>query len=125
MATSSSVSSITWGGTSFPAVGSASVSITKPPMETTEIGSAVQSYIAGITGGTASLDVFFDGGTAIHETMTTDMLAGTSKAFALVLSGSTTVSGTAFVSKFDPTASAMNVTRASIELTFTGAITIA
>jgi hypothetical protein len=125
MAQSSQVASLSYGGTTIAAVGTASISLARPAMETTEIGSAVQSYIAGIYGGTASLDIFYDQNSTGHTALESAFTGGTSASLVLTVVTSQTLTANAYVTKFDINAQAGSVTRASIEFQLTGAITFA
>ena len=126
MAISGALSSVTWGGTNVPAIGSASVQITRPTQQITGIGDTVDTFIAGVMGGTASLDIFFDEASAGHLTMTTNVgTAAAAAAVVLTLTSGTTVAGNAYVTGYDITATAGQVVRASINLQFTGAIVVA
>ena len=126
MALNSALSSFSFAGTTVAAVGTASVSTSRPAQLITGIGDTVDTFIAGVMGGTASLDIFFDEASAAHLTMTTNVgTAAAAAAVVLTLTSGTTVTGTAYVTGYDITATAGQVVRASINLQFTGAITVA
>jgi hypothetical protein len=77
-------------------------------------------------GGTASLDLFFDESSTNHLALCTNVgTAAAAQATVLTLTSGTTVTGTAYVTGYDITATAGQVVRASINLQFTGAITVA
>ena len=126
MALNSALSSFSFAGTTVAAVGTASVSTSRPAQLITGIGDTVDTFIAGVMGGTASLDIFFDEASAAHLTMTTNVgTAAAAAAVVLTLTSGTTVAGNAYVTGYDITATAGQVVRASINLQFTGAITVA
>ena len=126
MALNAALSSISYGGTTIASVGSASISLNRPSLDITPIGSAVNTYIAGVQGATATLDIFYDQAAAGHTALET-AINGASAAAAVVLTLDTgqTYTGNAFVTSFEITAQAGSVVRASVGLQFTGAITIA
>ena len=126
MALNAALSSISYGGTTIASVGSASISLNRPPLDITPIGSAVNTYIAGVQGATATLDIFYDQAAAAHTTLE-GAINGASAAAQVVLTLDTnqTYTGNAFVTSFEITAQAGSVVRASVGLQFTGAITIA
>jgi len=126
MALSSALSSFSFAGTTVAAVGTASVSTSRPAQIITGIGDTVDTFIAGVMGGTASLDIFFDETSANHLALCTNVgTALAAQATVLTLTSGTTVTGTAYVTGYDITATAGQVVRASINLQFTGAITVA
>ena len=126
MALNSALSSFSFAGTTVAAVGTASVSTSRPAQLITGIGDTVDTFIAGVMGGTASLDIFFDEASAGHLTMTTNVgTAAAAAAVVLTLTSGTTVAGNAYVTGYDITATAGQVVRASINLQFTGAIVVA
>ena len=126
MALNAALSSISYGGTTIASVGSAGISLNRPSLDITPIGSAVNTYIAGVQGATATLDIFYDQAAAGHTALE-NAINGASAAAAVVLTLDTgqTYSGSAFVTSFEITAQAGSVVRASVGLQFTGAITIA
>ena len=126
MALNSALSSFSFAGTTVAAVGTASVSTSRPAQLITGIGDTVDTFIAGVMGGTASLDIFFDEASAQHLAMCTNVgTAAAAAAVVLTLTSGTTVAGNAYVTGYDITATAGQVVRASINLQFTGAITVA
>lgn len=126
MALNSALSSFSFAGTTVAAVGTASVSTSRPAQIITGIGDTVDTFIAGVMGGTASLDLFFDESSTNHLALCTNVgTAAAAQATVLTLTTGTTVTGTAYVTGYDITATAGQVVRASINLQFTGAITVA
>jgi len=126
MALNSALSSFQFAGTTVAAVGTASVSTSRPAQIITGIGDTVDTFIAGVMGGTASLDIFFDESSTNHLALCTNVgTAAAAQATVLTLTSGTTVTGTAYVTGYDITATAGQVVRASINLQFTGAITVA
>jgi hypothetical protein len=126
MALNSALSSFSFAGTTVAAVGTASVSTSRPAQIITGIGDTVDTFIAGVMGGTASLDLFFDETSTNHLALCTNVgTALAAQTTVLTLTSGTTVTGTAYVTGYDITATAGQVVRASINLQFTGAITVA
>jgi hypothetical protein len=128
MAINAALSAFSYAGATVAAVGNVSVNMTRSALETTEIGSAAQSYIAGVGGATASLELFVDMDVAEHKKMI-HALNTASAAVAVVFTlepavgtGSvSSISGTAFVTSFKIDAGAGSVLKASVELQFTTA----
>jgi len=126
MALNSALSSFSFAGTTVAAVGTASVSTSRPAQIITGIGDTVDTFIAGVMGGTASLDIFFDESSNQHLALCTNVgSAQGAQTTVLTLTSGTTVTGNAYVTGYDITATAGQVVRASINLQFTGAITVA
>jgi hypothetical protein len=120
MAINAALSSLTWKTVTVPAVGSASVSINRPALDITPIGTPTQQYIAGVAGATATLDLFFDEGDAPHFTMLTDINTATAAgALVLTLEDGTTITGNAFVTSYEVTAQAQSVVRATVGFQYT------
>jgi hypothetical protein len=125
MALSGTLASITAGGTTLAAVGTATISINVPAIDVTPIGSTVQYYIAGALGGTGSLDIFYDqtaGGTTVLDGYAA---ARTFNTYVLTLATGQTITGSAMITGYEVTAQAQGVTRATVSLQFDGTITIA
>lgn len=120
MAINAALSSLTWKGVAVPAVGSASVSVNRPALDITPIGTPTQQYIAGVAGATATLDLFFDEQDAPHFTMLTDINTATAAgALVLTLESGTTITGNAFVTSYEVTAQAQSVVRATVSFQYT------
>ena len=126
MALNSALSSFQFNSVTIAAVGTASVSTSRPAQLITGIGDTVDTFIAGVMGGTASLDLFFDEASTGHLAFCTAIGTAAAAATAvLTLTTGTTVTGSAYVTGYDITATAGQVVRATINLQFTGAITVA
>lgn len=123
MALSSSLASISFGGTTIAAVGTFTVSLSRNALEATSIGDNAQNFIAGIGGATATLDIFYDQASAGHTALENAINNGTTTASAVVITAASlqTYSGNAFVTGFEITAQAGSLTRASVTLQFTTA----
>ena len=120
MAISSAFTSLTWKTVTVPAVGSASISVTRPAFDITPIGTPTQQYIAGVAGATATLDLFFDEGDAPHWTMFGDINdSSAAGALVITLESGTTVTGNAFVTSYEITAQAQSVVRATVQFQYT------
>lgn len=90
-----------------------------PLIDSTDIASTIREYVANITtGGTASLEGYFDPDQTGYTNMRTDMLAGTSRACSIgwgsVPAG--TEGFTAFVTRIRKTGSEGGLLRVSFEL---------
>ena len=120
MALSSALASFSYGGTTVSEVGSASVTLSRPALETTAIGTNAQSFIAGIGGATATLDIYYDQSGAAHTALQTAANTGSGSAeCVLTLASGQTYTGDAFVTEFAVTAQAGSLTRATVNLQFT------
>ena len=125
MALSGTLASISAGGNTIAAVGTATISINVPAIDVTPIGSTVQYYIAGALGGTGSLDIFYDQSSGGHTTLDGYATARSFNTWVLTLATTQTITGSAMITAYEITAQAQGVTRASISLQFDGTITIA
>ena len=124
MANSTAISSVKFNGTTVVTVQSAQITSSRATMEVTEIGDGNAKFIYGVLTTTASLEVFFDKGD--HAALINQM-GGATSAVACELIFNTTPeswSGTALVNSINVTAAAGDVVKATIELQFTGAVTI-
>ena len=125
MALSGTLASISAGGTTIAAVGTATISINTPAIDVTPIGSTVQSYIAGAYGATGSLDIFYDQTSTGHTTLDGYATARSFNTWVLTLASTQTITGSAMITAYEITAQAQGVTRASISLQFDGTVTFA
>jgi len=124
MAISGTLSSISAGGTSIAAVGTATISLNTPAIDVTPIGSTSQSYIAGAIGATGSLDIFYDQGSTGHTTLEGYATGRTFNTWVLTITaaGPQTITGSAMITGFEVTAQAQGVARATISLQFDGTV---
>jgi len=125
MAISGALSSFSFGGTGVVGVGTASLQITRPTQGITGIGDTIDTYIAGVQTGTASVDLFYDSGSAGQSGILT-ALTGASAAGSLVLTlkSGQTITTTAYCTGADFTTSAGQVVRCTCSFQINGAITI-
>lgn len=122
MAINAALTSLTWKGVAVPAVGSVSISVTRPALDITPIGTPTQQYIAGVAGATATLDLFFDEQDAPHWTMLGDIQTATAAgSLVITLEADTVVTGNAFVTSYEITAQAQGVVRANVQFQYTTA----
>jgi predicted secreted protein len=117
------VSSIEYGGTTFEAIGSMSISSARPPIEITQVGSANAHFLAGILTTAIACDIYYN--TANHATFTTALMAGSSAAFTFTAASGDTISGNAYVTGADVVATMGDIVRGSITLQATGVVTFA
>lgn len=122
MAYNASVSSFTWGASVIDAVGTMSLSYSRPPLEVTQIGSANTHFISGIANAVIAIDIFYNKDQ--HAALTGNILSGNSAAFVVTLASGDAISGTAYIVGYDWTSSNSDVVRASLTLQVEGAITI-
>ena len=121
MASPTTLALFSWGGTTMPSVGSATVNITQTPIDITDLGSTYKKHSYGLLEGTISLELFYN---ATDHKMITDALTTGAEAVALVAwSTSKSISGNALVESLSITVAPNGVATANIELRFTnGAI---
>lgn len=107
------------------AVGSASWSLSRPALETTAIGDTNASFLVGVQTATVSLDLFYDNDEARHKALL-DNINGAGSAFIcrIVLETGEMLTGSAYVTSWEVTAAAGDVTRATVQLQITGAVTV-
>lgn len=121
MALSSSLASLTLGS-AVPAVGSVSISLSRPAMDITPIGQEDTAYLGGIQDATATCDIFFD---AAHAGIVSAINGNDAASSVVIAFGDgDTFSGNAYVTEFSVTAQAGSVTRANVTFQFTGGITV-
>jgi hypothetical protein len=125
MAISGALSSFTWGTTVVVGVGTASLQITRPTQGITGIGDTVDTFIAGVQTGTASIELFYDSASAGQSTLMTDLTTATAaKALVITVKSGQTITTTAYCTGADFTTSAGQVVRCTCSFQINGAITI-
>jgi hypothetical protein len=125
MAISGALSSFTWGTTVVVGVGTASLQITRPTQGITGIGDTIDTFIAGVQTGTASIDLFYDSASAGQSTLMTDLTTATAaKALVITLKAGQTITTTAYCTGADFTTSAGQVVRCTCSFQINGAVTI-
>lgn len=126
MALASTLSSISFGGTTIGAVGTATVSLSRPALDVTGIGATNSSFVTGLQSATATLDIFYDQSDTTHAALETNINGnGAPVSTVLTMAAGMTYTGNATVTSFEVTAQVGSAVRASVTLQFTGAITIA
>jgi glycerate-2-kinase len=125
MATSGAIASLSYNGTAVVGVGTASFSLQRAAYDATGIGALDGVFVTGYQTGTATADLFFDLDETTNKALVDDCNTGAAaKALLLTLESGESISGSAFVTGFDVTASSGSVTRATISFQLTGAITV-
>lgn len=125
MAISSAITSISFGGTTIAAVGTATINLDRPALDTTPIGAGNAEFIAGLQNTTATLDIFYDVASAVHSTLASNINGASAAAEVILTLDSETYTGDAYVTSLSITAQAGSVVRATVGLQFTGVIAIA
>lgn len=125
MAISSAITSISFGGTAIAAVGTATINLDRPALDTTPIGAGNAEFIAGLQNTTATLDIFYDVASAVHSTLASNINGASAAAEVVLTLDSETYTGDAYVTSLSITAQAGSVVRATVGLQFTGVIIIA
>ena len=119
---STDLSSFTFNSVTYDGIGSMSISISAPPFDVTQVGSANTYHIAGTMSTAVSLDIYYT--KAQHVSLTTSLLSGGSAGFTFVAAAGDIISGTARCVGFDIVGSNQDIIRASVTLQVTGPITI-
>ena len=121
MASPTTLALFSWGGTTMPSVGSATVNITQTPIDITDLGSTYKKHSYGLLEGTISLELFYNA--TDHKTITDALTTGAEAVALVAWSTSKSISGNALVESLSITVAPNGVATANIELRFTnGAI---
>jgi len=110
----------------FAAVGSASISASRPALDITPLGVSTSVYITGIQSVTASCDLFFDLDETTHKQLADDANSppASARMYRLLLETGESISGYAHVTGYDVPSRVGDVVRATFTLQFTGTVTI-
>lgn len=119
MASPTTLALFSWGGTTMPSVGSATVSLTQTPIDITDLGSTFKKHAYGLLEGTVSLELFYN--ETDHKLITDALTAGGTAAALVAWASSKSISGTAMVESLSITVAPNGVATANIELRFTNA----
>jgi hypothetical protein len=125
MALSTSLSSVTYSGTTIYGTGSFSFSNMREAIDVSEIGSTPRTFIVGPTSATASIDIFYDQGVASHVTLEAFIASGTIASLVITSSTAMTYTANAILTSFEITGTVGDVIRASCTFQITGSVTIA
>jgi hypothetical protein len=119
MASPTTLALFSWGGTTMPSVGSATVSLTQTPIDITDLGSSYKKHAYGLLEGTVSLELFYN--ETDHKTITDALTTGATATALVAWATSKSISGTAMVESLSITVAPNGVATANIELRFTNA----
>ena len=125
-AISTAAMTISYGGDTITGVGSISVSATRSLIEITEFADQSQKFISGNATTTASIEIFYDQGvtgTAAFEAAVNASSAAV--AVVVTLHSGATYSGDGYATSISITGSPNEIVRATLEIQFDGAVTIA
>ena len=125
MAINTNLASVSFGAVTIVGVGSYSFTNERSALETTEIGATTRSYISGIQGASASIEIFYDQAQASHTALESYIGSGTTGTLVVTNSTSMTYTASAILTRFEITAQAGDLVRASCDFQITGAVTIA
>ena len=121
-ANSTTLSSFSFNATTIPAVGSAAISYSRSPLDTTPIGEGWATFLTGVGGATVALDLYFNA--ADHDAIKECLISATvPTAFEITWASGSTSAGDAIVTQFDIVASVGDVVRANAVLQCSGAVT--
>lgn len=128
----SALSQFKWATVTIPAIGSVSMSLPRPAVDVTPIGSWNTYFIKGVMSGTIGLDIYYN--KTDHKALVDALLTatGSSTAFQLILNSTQTTPGTfddvitgaGIVTSFDVVSSTADVVRASIVIQIYGQLNI-
>jgi len=116
------LSSFTYDSVVIDAVGNMSISIARPPLDVTQVGSANATFLTGVSTCAISLDIFYN--LADHVKFTDSLLNASTHNFVFTCATSDTVIGSGYVVGASIVATNGDVVRGSITIQVTGAITI-
>lgn len=125
MALNTNLAAVSFGGTTIVGTGNFTFTNERSALETTEIGSSTRSYIAGIQGASASIEIFYDQSNASHTALESYIASGTAGTLVVTSSTSQTYTASAILTRFEITGQAGDLVRASCDFQCTGAVTIA
>ena len=124
-AISSQALTLTWATLSVTGLGTVTINTNQSMIDTTDVATGAATYITGSRNTTATIDMFYDQGSAGMALIETAANTGAaSAAVVITLASNMSYSGSAFVTSFAITGSINETLRASITLQFTGTITI-
>lgn len=123
MANTSAVSKFTYNSVDIYAVGSASVSVSRPPIETTPIGSYNSYFEPGISTTVVGIDCYY--ATADHQALVDELLAPSGwKPLIVTFATGDTFQGDAIVIGWDAVTASADVTRGSFSFQVQGYVTV-
>lgn len=114
----SALSSFSWNAVVVQAVGSMSISTSRPPLEITQVGSANSHFLTGVATTAINLDIYYN--EAQHSAFTSDYLNANQVAFLFETNTGDTFSGEGFIVGIDVVAVNSDVVRGSITIQVTG-----
>lgn len=122
-ANTSEVSSIVFGGTTFDAVGSVSISAGRAPIEVTQLGSYNAHFLPGVLTSALALDIYYN--STNHIVFTDALIDATGPtAFTFTTASGNTITGSGYVTGVDIVASMGDIIRGSVSIQVTGTLTI-
>lgn len=124
MAINTNLASVSFGGTTITGTGSFSFTNERSALETTEIGSSTRSYIPGVQGASAAIEIFYDQGASGHSTLEAYIGSGTTATLLVQASTGMTYTASAILTRFEITGQAGDIVRASCDFQCTGSVTI-
>lgn len=115
---------LTYNSQLVAALANVSTSSTADMIETTAINDQRKKYLAGSAMTTATAELFYDQNDVGVAAIETQSLNPTSQTLTIVYATGMTISGSAFVTSFDVTASTGDICRATAQFQFTGTVSI-
>jgi hypothetical protein len=125
-AVSTAAMTISYGGNAITGLGSISLSATRSLIEITEFADQRQKFISGNATTTASIEIFYDQ-TVTSVAAFENAVNASSAAVAIVITlhASATYTGSGYATSISITGSPNEIVRATLEIQFDGAVTIA
>jgi len=122
-AITANLSAIATGGTNFEAVGTMSISMSRPPIEVTQVGGFNSYFLPGVLTSAIALDIYYN--KTNHATFTSRLLDGTALPITFICeSGDQIVAESALVVGCDIVGSQGDIIRGSISIQVRGSISI-
>jgi hypothetical protein len=116
------LSSFTFDAVVMDAVGNMSISIARPPLDVTQVGSANATFLTGVATTAISLDIFYN--KANHVKFTDSLRNAASATFTFLTEALDVVTGTGYVVGASIVATNGDVVRGSITIQVTGIVSI-
>ena len=124
-AISTALMTISYGGAAITGVGSISLSATRSLIEITEFADGRQKFLGGNATTTASIEIFYDQAvTSVAAFETAVNASGAAVAVVITLHSGAVYTGDGFATSISITGSPNEIVRATLEIQFTGALTI-
>jgi predicted secreted protein len=116
--------SIAIGASSLSGVIDGTVTVNTETIDVSELTSTDRSFLVGIKTATASFTVFYDQDDTVFKSLETAYAAGNAVSVTFTLHSNASYTGNAYITSLSPSIAMMDICRCSVQLQFTGAVTI-